>query len=550
MSTLILFLLVVCSIDNAAGACTFPSDLRGTWVSSDSGSLTFNSSHVADYTVYNQGTITFACESLVGSYYILKSEEFTLFSSPAIAVMCISFTSLKESLYKYQIHTSMLQDAGYQRIRFVATGTTVDSSLACTDLGSSDYYLLMADGQISAVKEQCPDIFLGTFGFSFNDSDCTNNTGSLDVCTDLNTMTFNYSVCSTVQAYSSGGSLNCLYSSTTGDVTTLNVYNLDSTTDESTTFRFTCYVIEQTSGSSNVYATQYPKDCHVNQTSTYVPGPGANLTMLASVTCVPTSTTEATSVSQASLFAGVAAGLFVLLLLVLLIVCFYCYKKKSKIQPAGMAPIDTAMPYQKEKEDLGDLELEEAHSEVPPRSTEAEPPTAIGHSRKDDNTDGPRGALERQMSKEITIHFRDLKELELMKERAKMQTLVDECPITKEKDHHWTPTFDGSVRPRLELTYVEPTDYKDVVNQLHPNGNVANGHVTHGQPSGIAMHTPSNNLMTQPVFEQDEDEYESEDDDNLFISPSDTNAGTETKSKPKKKKKKKKKKHVQIKDNK
>ncbi|XP_069130111.1 uncharacterized protein [Argopecten irradians] len=210
------------------------------------------------------------------------------------------------------------------------------------------------------------------------------------------------------------------------------------------------------------------------------------------------------------------------------------------------------MPYQKEK--LNDLEIEEAHSEVPPRSTEAEPPTAIGHSRTDVNKAGPSNGngLERQMSKEITIHFRDLKELELMKERAKMQTLVDDCPLTKEKDHHWTPTFDGSVRPRLELTYVEPTDYKEVVHQLHPNGSVANGHVANGHVSNARPNgnlTRMSDLTNQPVLEQDEDEYESTDDDNRFISPSDNNMGPETKSKTKKKKKKKKKK-VQIKDTK
>ncbi|XP_069130112.1 enolase-phosphatase E1-like [Argopecten irradians] len=345
MSTLTctVLLFTTALINNAAGACTFPSDIRGTWLSSDRGSLTFNSSHVVDYPVYNQGDLAFECYSLVGNYYILLSEEFTLFSSPAIAVMCVSFTSVKEYMYKYQIFTVALTDADNQRIRFAATGTTVNSALACTDLGATDYYLLMQDGQIESVKEQCPDIFLGTFAFSFNESDCANSTGSLNVCSDLDTMTFNYTTCSTQQAYSSNGSLNCLYSTTSGDVTTLNVYNLDSTTDESSTYRFTCYVIEQPSGSSNVYATQHPKDCHVNQTSTYVPAPGANLTMLASVTCVPTTTTTttATTTAQAGLIAGVAAGLIVLLLLALLIVGFYCYKKKSKVQPAGKAPIDT-----------------------------------------------------------------------------------------------------------------------------------------------------------------------------------------------------------------
>lgn len=38
------------------------------------------------------------------------------------------------------------------------------------------------------------------------------------------------------------GELYCLHSTTVGSYTYLYVYNTDTTTDESTTYRFTCYV--------------------------------------------------------------------------------------------------------------------------------------------------------------------------------------------------------------------------------------------------------------------------------------------------------------------
>ena len=42
--------------------------------------------------------------------------------------------------------------------------------------------------------------------------------------------------------FSAGGEVNCLYYTTSSSVSFLHVFNLDSTTDESTYFRFTCYV--------------------------------------------------------------------------------------------------------------------------------------------------------------------------------------------------------------------------------------------------------------------------------------------------------------------
>lgn len=71
--------------------------------------------------------------------------------------------------------------------------------------------------------------------------------------------------------------------------------------------------------------------------------------LLLIVFLVPSAATPATaSLAEASLIAGLVVGFILLLLLVLLVICFYCYKKKTKIQP-GKAPIDTGRTLCEEK---------------------------------------------------------------------------------------------------------------------------------------------------------------------------------------------------------
>lgn len=114
------------------------------------------------------------------------------------------------------------------------------------------------------------------------------------------------------------GNLSCMYSAMSGASTYLTVYNLDTTTDEISTYRFFCYVscvtVRKrplsrtqcstgfiynctffvifcqgyyqyilfvsyfvkviTSGNDQVYLTYHPKICQTDQTSTYVTSPG------------------------------------------------------------------------------------------------------------------------------------------------------------------------------------------------------------------------------------------------------------------------------------
>lgn len=102
----------------------------------------------------------------------------------------------------------------------------------------------------------------------------------------------------------------------------------------------------------------------------------------------------------------------------------------------------------KEEDGFGILRIEGHHREVPPHSTEANPPTP-GGPRRDPMNEGPYHGLERQMSKEISLHFQDIQELEHARdlcharelnhareqeharERARVQPVdVEDCPLS------------------------------------------------------------------------------------------------------------------------
>ncbi|XP_076071565.1 uncharacterized protein LOC143042945 [Mytilus galloprovincialis] len=264
--------------------CTIPTALIGTWTSSNSGTIELNSTHLINYSIYNKGGQTFECFDHTGRYYSFKTESIPLFNAIAVASLCIEFTAVKTGMYKYVIKTSQLSQADDERFMYTSSSTSLTSSLVCDDTSNTDYQLLL-DPSIDAANfaEQCPDAFLGIFGYVSNitaEAEC-NGTGSLNVCDTTTKMSFNYTACSTVQAYSSGGELYCISSTTSGTSTQVTLYNLDSTTDESTNYRIVCYVVES-STDGNVYASQYPQSCSNGQTPTSVSSPGGLVVLTAS----------------------------------------------------------------------------------------------------------------------------------------------------------------------------------------------------------------------------------------------------------------------------
>ncbi|XP_071127715.1 uncharacterized protein [Mytilus edulis] len=325
--------------------CTIPTALIGTWTSSNSGTIELNSTHLINYSIYNKGGQTFECFDHTGSYYSFKTESIPLFNAIAVASLCIEFTAVKTGMYKYVIKTSQLSQADDERFMYTSSSTSLTSSLVCDDTSNTDYQLLL-DPSIDAANfaEQCPDAFLGIFGYVSNitaEAEC-NGTGSLNVCDTTTKMSFNYTACSTVQAYSSGGELYCISSTTSGTHTQVTLYNLDSTTDESTNYRIVCYVVES-STDGNVYASQYPQSCSTGQTPTSVSSPGGLVVLTASLPPESSGLTAGAS-------AGIAVGVLLIFLILLLLIGFCIYKKTRKVDPGpippdqGVAPAETKMP--------------------------------------------------------------------------------------------------------------------------------------------------------------------------------------------------------------
>ncbi|WAQ99433.1 hypothetical protein MAR_023806, partial [Mya arenaria] len=114
-----------------------------------------------------------------------------------------------------------------------------------------------------------------------------NSTVNTCSASDKTTMTYNYTECATLQAYSAGGVVKSMWSSSDANYEYVHVYNTDDTTDEGTTYRFTCYVIPiNTSQEVNqVNATQYPQQCATSQTPTSVDSPGAIIVFYRNETC-------------------------------------------------------------------------------------------------------------------------------------------------------------------------------------------------------------------------------------------------------------------------
>ncbi|XP_046354242.2 cell wall adhesin EAP1-like [Haliotis rufescens] len=342
-------LLVFCK--NADGACTFPSDLTGSWVTSTMGTITFTTSQVTIPSVYTFGNLVFDCDTLDGTQYLLRSTTtVSVLNNQLDVVTCFNdITMLTTSIkYKLQHATTTLNDASNWRIKVLPTGTTLSASTLCdvtTPYATGSEDILIKDGSASSAYSQCPDALLGKFAYTYDagSGDVCSSGSNLDVCTDLTAMTFNLSTCSQKVAFSSGGVVNCVYNQTDTSTSTtyVIVYNNDTTTDESSTYRYTCLAVSETGSVVNV--SESAQICQGNQTSTYV-ATGATLQLTANQTCVPfdtttTSTTAATTTPVAAPLTGNTAGIavgvsFAIIMITLLVVLFlflFCGKKRMRL---------------------------------------------------------------------------------------------------------------------------------------------------------------------------------------------------------------------------
>ncbi|KAK3100618.1 hypothetical protein FSP39_022674 [Pinctada imbricata] len=348
-------------------SCTFPSNFWSTsgqdaWLSSEMGSLNFTSTTIIGWKVHTFGTFTLTCELQSGTQYVMRSNSFQRYNLPFEVFVCLDITAISTVHYKYYQPTAQLSDAGDERVKIYLEGETVSTTSKICDISdytTIPYHMLLKSGYISSAKITCPTMLQSSWTYSYDSGSgnlCTGST-ALDVCTDTYMMDFDYSACSEVQAYSTGGELNCLYYTTSGSTTYLNMYNLDSSTDESTNYRFMCYTMTEDSANGVINATQYPQYCPAGANSTYIDSPGAMVDFTKDAACP---TDEPADTTMATVGAVLGVLLFLILIAVIIGIIYYCHKRKKRLaEEERIRKEEEAERLRKEEEERERLRLEE-----------------------------------------------------------------------------------------------------------------------------------------------------------------------------------------------
>merc|ERR1719422_1168150 len=142
-------------IKSGEGACTFPSDLVGTWFTSaeKDSEIVFTADNVTsfDFTI----TATFndvimECFLSDGTYYVTKSTTTaTALGQPYRFYRCWSFEQKSSDKYIYRDHAYVNTDAGGTRTKLVqdsVTVTSVNEICEDTNLAGGEYSVLIKNG--------------------------------------------------------------------------------------------------------------------------------------------------------------------------------------------------------------------------------------------------------------------------------------------------------------------------------------------------------------------------------------------------------------------
>ncbi|KAJ8298254.1 hypothetical protein KUTeg_024785 [Tegillarca granosa] len=218
MQPLTVLILMLC-VKLAGSVCNFPSDLTGVWIHSSHGDLNFTTSSQFLMTIDQYQNVPGDCHTQVNdNTYIIVSDPVSITLRQNIVVsanigICLKMEKIKTNLYKLTHLTSEFELAN-ARIVLVSDPTNIQVLSICNDNTThahTEYNLLMKKENKTVV---------------------------------------------------------CVYDTLSSGENVLWTYNMDTLTNETTTFRFTCFVYEV--NDSAVNATQNPKFCDFTQTSTSV----------------------------------------------------------------------------------------------------------------------------------------------------------------------------------------------------------------------------------------------------------------------------------------
>ncbi|KAL3880361.1 hypothetical protein ACJMK2_032605 [Sinanodonta woodiana] len=291
------------STSGSDATCDLPAVFRNSmWRDSTKGDIVFTNNEMRGWTMRAQGhnVSTWKCwkSNLFDSqgYLIFKSEDSISGNVPYYAYMCMKLTKITDvSYYYYMVHGEN-DYVGGERIH-ISSNDSLDIETICQTSNiepTEQFHVLIKTGFEEFAKQDCPDPIRGVFDYTYMAADgteaCAASQDMWNVCTDNKTMTFNYSLCSQIMAFSRSGHVWCLVA-VRKTYTYLVVYNNDSNIDNINTFQFSCFAIS----SNGSFATMVPRNCTEGQTPTsfaqnqYGLNIGAKLTINAYDTCSNTS---------------------------------------------------------------------------------------------------------------------------------------------------------------------------------------------------------------------------------------------------------------------
>ncbi|ESO90640.1 hypothetical protein LOTGIDRAFT_233654 [Lottia gigantea] len=327
---------------NENDGCNLPTNLQGSFLDSTKGLLNFNTTSLSGYNIGSLGSFEFSCFLAVANRFILESNTFKYFDLNWKAYVCWDLNEISSDQYSYYEMSNRLSDAGNERVKMYLEGQTINTNEICalSSQISGSYKILLKNESLSTTSTACPTALQQYFTYTVdvgngNDS-CSDQSTLFGVCSATSEMTFNYTAgCSTqMMAYSSTGIVHCLHSVQANNLTYLTVFNRDYSPTVNDTYQLTCLVLD-TSNTSQIEFTQYPKQCQDDQNATYVPSPGAAAVLSYSVestTALPTTTEPALAAASTDWIIALVVVIILLVIFISIVLVYYYISFKKEFE--------------------------------------------------------------------------------------------------------------------------------------------------------------------------------------------------------------------------
>ncbi|XP_061164536.1 uncharacterized protein LOC133173571 [Saccostrea echinata] len=274
--------LVLTEYSRCYGGCDFPDAWDSEWYDSSHGDIILNRNYSAvsegwSIPVYETSILSWTCfaENTSASYFLFKGDQIPLSSGIRQNVFrCVRWEKLTTYSYSYYILAGKNSNAANNRVITETQDVSVTSwttSDYCQESASppvEEFHVIVMKGREVNAKQWCPVPLLGNFTYTHNDgisTTCGSLNSDLNVCPSWSIMTFNYTMCSTVQGFSDEGILYCLKYVLKGSTIYLSVLN-PGVVDNTATHRFTCYAL--TESGDTVYMSDSKGSCEAGQSPT------------------------------------------------------------------------------------------------------------------------------------------------------------------------------------------------------------------------------------------------------------------------------------------